>query len=316
MLPSRAAIGLAVLAGACMSLQVFVNGRLGHHLGSPELAGLVNNVGGLLLLVVVATGGGALRRGAARIRTGEHRLRWWHLVAGVNGALFIVTTSAAAPKVGVALLTVALVCGQTLGSVLVDQAGLSPAGRRPVTAPRLLAVALAIVAVGIGALGTHGELHLALLAIALVAGAGVAVQQAAMGQVARISGEPFVAGVVNFTVGSAVVTFIVLVFTGLHAPGGWDAPPLEWFGGLLGASVAIVIARVVRSLGVLRLMLCIVAGQTTGGVVLDLIAPAPGKAVTAATLLGVLLTLVAVAVSGGLGRRRGAGAPEPTPQLS
>jgi transporter family-2 protein len=49
---------------------------------------------------------------------------------------------------------------------------------------------------------------------------------------------------------------------------------------------------------VLRLGLATVAGQTTGALVIDLIAPAPGEAVTAATVVGVVLTLAAVAISG------------------
>ena len=41
-----------------------------------------------------------------------------------------------------------------------------------------------------------------------------------------------------------------------------------------------------------------VAGQMAGALVVDLIAPAPGEAVTAATVIGVVLTMVAVAISG------------------
>jgi transporter family-2 protein len=305
------ALGLAVLVGAAMSLQVYVNGHLGKHLGSPELAGMVNNLGGLAALVAVAVATGAMQRGTPHLKR-ANGLTWWHVAAGCNGALFIVVTAAAAPKVGVALLTVALVCGQTVGSLLVDRVGLSPAGRQAFSVPRLLGVGLAIAAVVVGALGTHGELHLLLLSIAVVAGAGVAVQQAAIGQVARISGEPFVAGVVNFTVGSTAVVLLVLLVTGTGTAHGWDAPPQQWLGGLIGASVVLIIARVVRVLGVLRLMLCVVAGQTTFGLLLDLVDPAPGKAVTAATVLGVLLTIVAVGVSGGLRRRR-APAPAPAP---
>ena len=59
-----------------------------------------------------------------------------------------------------------------------------------------------------------------------------------------------------------------------------------------------VSAAAVQTLGVLRLGLATVAGQTTGALVIDLIAPAPGEAVTVATVLGVVLTMVAVAISG------------------
>jgi transporter family-2 protein len=79
------------------------------------------------------------------------------LCRGANGALFIVVSATAAPEVGVALLTVALVCGQMTGGVLVDRFGLTPAGRRPLTAARVAAVALTVAAVALAAAGTRGD---------------------------------------------------------------------------------------------------------------------------------------------------------------
>jgi transporter family-2 protein len=54
----------------------------------------------------------------------------------------------------------------------------------------------------------------------------------------------------------------------------------------------------VQTLGVLRLGLATVAGHTAGALVIDLIAPAPGEAVTVATVVGVVLTIAAVGISG------------------
>jgi hypothetical protein len=45
-------------------------------------------------------------------------------------------------------------------------------------------------------------------------------------------------------------------------------------------------------------------GQTSGALVIDLVAPAPGEAVTVGTVIGVVLTMAAVAISG-RGRRDG-----------
>jgi bacterial/archaeal transporter family-2 protein len=74
-------------------------------------------------------------------------------------------------------------------------------------------------------------------------------------------------------------------------------PPGHWLGGILGGIVALIGARAVGMLGALRLVLAIVAGQSVGALVLDLVAPVPGDQVTALTIGGVLLTFVAVAVS-------------------
>ncbi len=285
------------VGGALVSIQVFLNGRLAQSLGSAELAGSVNHITGLLALVVVGAATGVPGRAARRLAAGP-RPRWWHLLAGVNGALFIIVAAYAAPKVGVALLTVAFISGQTTGSLLADRAGLSPAGLKRLTAFRLLGVAVALVAVGLAATGARGEPQLGLLALAVLAGVGVAVQQAAMGHVARATGEPLAAGAVNFAAGAIVMVAVALVATGGSPPGGWSAPPGEWVGGVLGAVVAVVLANAVRRLGILRTMLAMVAGQSAGGLLLDSVAPPAGGAVTFLTIVSVALTLAAVVISG------------------
>ena len=86
------------------------------------------------------------------------------------------------------------------------------------------------------------------------------------------------------------------------AAGGLDgaAPgnPLLYVGGLCGAFVVVSGAAAVQTLGVLRLGLATVAGQMAGALAIDLIAPAPGEAVTVTTVIGVILTFVAVLISG------------------
>ena len=57
-------------------------------------------------------------------------------------------------------------------------------------------------------------------------------------------------------------------------------------------------ATAVETLGVLRLGLAMVARQMAEALAVDLVVPAPGEAVTAATVIAVVLTMVAVAVSG------------------
>ncbi|MGZ6804526.1 MAG: DMT family transporter, partial [Nocardioidaceae bacterium] len=66
-----------------------------------------------------------------------------------------------------------------------------------------------------------------------------------------------------------------------------------YLGGPLGAVFIAVAALTVRTLGVLRLGLVVTAGQLAGAVLLDL-----GRGLSGTTVAAVLLTLVAVAVSG------------------
>ena len=53
-----------------------------------------------------------------------------------------------------------------------------------------------------------------------------------------------------------------------------------------------------RRLGVLRLGLGLIAGQLVGALLLDLLLPVADQGVALRTVLGVALTLLAVAVSG------------------
>lgn len=291
------AVVAAALAGMGVSLQVFISGRFAESVGSAELAGAVNNLGGIAVLLVVGLATGVPLRAARRLGR-RPPLRWWHVVAGVNGGAYIAVAAYAAPRVGVALLTVALVAGQTVGSLLVDRAGLSPAGPRPFTVARVLSVGLAISAVLIAALGSSGDPRPGLLGLALVIGALAAIQQAAMGHVSRATGEPVAAATVNLAAGAVAIVLVALALTGGTPPRGWSAPPPEWLSGVAAAAITITLALVVPALGVLRVMLAMVAGQSAGALVLDLVAPPGADVVTAATVAGVALTVVAVVVSG------------------
>lgn len=297
---------LAVAAGAGVALQSYINGRLGRQLGAGELAAVVNNTIGLFALTGLVVATRALPRARSAVRAGAP-VKWWYLLGGAGGALLVASAAIAAPKIGVALLIVAIVCGQTAGSLVADSAGMSPAGRAGATRLRIAGVLLAIAAVAISAFGARAHLDLALLAFAVAAGFAVALQQAANGQLARSTGEPLVAGMVNFAVGLTVLLILAWIVTGFHTAHGWDAPPLEWIGGLIGATIATGSAVLVSRLGVLGLTIAITAGQTAGALVIDLVAPVPGEGVTAETVVGVFLAFAAVALTARDRRRETAG---------
>jgi bacterial/archaeal transporter family-2 protein len=284
---------IAVAAGAGIAVQSYANGRLGRSLGSAELAATVNNVTGLgaLAAITLATGAGprALRR--------RGDVRAWHLLGGLGGALVVTVAAIAAPKIGVALLSLALVCGQTSGSLVADRAGVSPAGRQDITLTRMTGAVLAVVAVALSALGGSTHPQVGLIAFAVVAGVAMSLQQAANGHLARATGEPIVASTVNFAVGVVALVAVAALATGLSPPHGWSGPVPEYLGGLIGATLATTMAVLVSKMGVLRLMVAVIAGQTAGGLAVDLVAPVHGETVTAATVAGVALTFVAVLIS-------------------
>lgn len=298
--PARA-VALTFVAGSMISLQSYLNGRLGRQLDSATVASTINNLVAMLAALAVVLATGAIPRAIARLRA-LGRPPWWQFSGGLFGAALVLISTAAAPQVGVALLTVAVVCGSTTGSVAIDAAGLAPAGRLPVTAARIAGVLLAIAATVIGAIGARGALEPLLLGLALLGGAGMAMQSAANGRLGRATGEPFVASLTNSSIGLAALAVVAAITLATHDVGALPASPALYLGGLLGAFVVVVSLTAVQTLGVLRLGLATVAGQTAGALVIDLVAPAPGEVVTAGTVIGVVLTLVAVVISG-RGRR-------------
>ena len=293
----RLLVVATVLAGALLSVQARVNGALAGRLGSAALTALVSFTVGTVAIVVVLAASGRWR--AAARMTAPPRLRWWWWCGGLGGAFLVATSAVAVPRVGVALLGVGVVAGQTVGSLIVDEAGLGPRGRQPITSWRLGGAAIAVVALVVAASGRTGELRLGLLAVIALAGAGVAAQQAANGYLQQRSGEALVAAAVSFAVGTAalaVAVAAVAVTRGVDPD--WPAVTTGlYLGGLCGASYITLSAAAVGRLGVLRLTLGTVAGQLLGAVALDVIRPA-AEGLRATTAVAAALALVAVFVGG------------------
>ena len=292
----NAGLALAGFAGAVNSVQTFLNGRLAGDLGSAALAAAVNNALALGALLVFGAATGAPARLTRAARQGR-RPRWWQLATAALGAAFVIITTTLAPELGIALLTVAVVCGQSAASLVLDAFGLNAGGRRPLTVARVLGAALAVAAVALGAAGGHDDVRVGLLLLGVAGGVAFALQQMAVGYMTRDTGEPLAGATLAVAMAGLGIWLFALVSTGGTAPGGWSAPPLHWIGGLLGAVVVSVVARVVGPQGALRLTLALVAGQSVGALVLDIAAPVPGGALTAPAVASVLLTLLAVTIA-------------------
>jgi transporter family-2 protein len=296
----------AFVTGVVFALQIFLTGRLRSHLGSAEIAGSINNLVGLMALLCVSVVWRIPQRALAHMRESGLRLRWWHPLVGLCGAYFITVSSEAAPEIGVALLFVAVVVGQVFGALFVDRVGMAPGGKRPITVARVVAIGLALVAVAIGAVGAGGDPKLGLLALVVIAGVGVAIQQAGLGHLTRVGGQPIAAALVNFFVGTTALVILTAIITGFQPPNGGTAPPEDWVGGLIGAAIAATLSKLVSLFGVLPVILGLVAGQTTGGLFIDLFEPSSGHAVSAQTVVSVVLTISAVTVAGVAGTRAAA----------
>jgi transporter family-2 protein len=309
----RLAVLCAIASGAVLASQQRVNGELRLRLHDILVASLVSMCLSLALTSTVLLVRPAARRAVVTLR----QVPLWRWTGGLGGACMVVVAADAAPRLGIALLTVGLVAGQTSGALAVDRIGLGPSGRHPLTAPRLLGALLCLVAVGIGLLGSGArQADPWLLVVVVVTGAICAAQQALNGRVAQETGSASVATTLNFGTGAAAVV-VVLLLSSLRS--GWPQPDWsnarDWvlyLGGPLGASVVGVAAVVVRSLGVLRLGLAVIGGQLLGSLLLDVVAPVRGTVVDLPTVIGALLTLFAVAVASTGRARRGVHRPTST----
>ena len=300
--PSSGALLSLVAAGgggALVALQQRVNGELKTALDDALLTALISFGTGLAVVVAVVLARPASRRALRRVR----RVPWLQRLGGLGGASLVAAGAAAAPEIGIALLTVALVAGQTGGGLAVDRLGLGPGGSHALTAPRVVGAALCLLAVGIG-VQSEGARAASPLLLLLVVGAGflVAVQQAVNGQVRRITGDAGVATLVNFVVGLVALALGVAAdaLVGGLEVAGWPGPE-RWYlylGGPMGAVFVAVAALVVRRLGVLRLGLAVIAGQLAASLLLDLALPVTDDGLDLLTVVGVALTFVAVLVSG------------------
>lgn len=298
--PFWAALAVAIAAGALTAVQSRINGELARAVGDPYTAAAISFGSGLVILAVALACWRPGRLGIGRVRGAlrDRALAWWMLCGGVAGAWFVTTQGISAATLGVALFTVAIVAGQTVGGIVFDLVGLGPGGRRRLTVTRVLGAALALAAIGwaVSAQLEH-EVPLLLMLLPFTAGVGVGWQQAVNGRVKQAAGSALTATFGNFLGGTVVLLAAAIVH---GAVAGFPELPGVWWlyiGGALGCVFIAAQAAVVRIVGVLLIALCGVAGQLAAALALDLLLPTAERPIGAATVGGAVLALVAVIVA-------------------
>lgn len=295
------AVVVAVICGGLVATQSRINGELGHQLGDGYLAAVISFGSGFVILAVMSTFLPSLRRGVATVFSSIRRGRtpWWYAVGGTAGALFVLSQGLTAAILGVALFTVATVTGQTLSGLLVDRRGLGTMAPKPITAFRVIGAALAVAAVVFSVSPEiRGGVAWWVLVLPIAAGLGLGWQQAVNGQLREISGSALTATFFNFMVGASV---LAIVF-GVHAlvsgmPERLPSDPVLYVGGALGILFVAGYAVVVRYTGVLLMGLGAIAGQLAGSLVFDLVLPVAGRAIEWTTVVGTVVTFVAIAIA-------------------
>ncbi|WP_309709866.1 DMT family transporter [Pseudolysinimonas sp.] len=301
--PGRLAFALVAAfgTGTLVALQTRLNGELGQRLGDGFLAAFISFGSGFVILAVAALVWRPGRRGMVRVARAlrERTIPWWLVLGGAGGAFFVLGQGLTVGVLGVALFTIAVVCGQTVSSLLLDHRGLALMPATSATPQRVIGAALAVVAVGIAVSDRlRPDAPYLAVVIPLAAGLFVGWQQAVNGQVRQVSGSAFTATLGNFLAGTVVLGIALLVHT---AVAGWNPDfPADWWlylGGLVGCVFIASQAVIVRTTGVLLMSLALLGGQLVASVVFDLFAPVSGTGLHLVTAIGSALVLVAVVVA-------------------
>jgi transporter family-2 protein len=131
---------LAALAGALLPVQAGINAQLRVTLGNPLVATLVSFLIGSVALGLLVLGA----RIPLQLGPALGRAPWWHWTGGLLGAVYVALTILLAPRLGAAALIAAVVAGQMLASLVLDQWALVGFAPHPLSLQRVLGAVLVI----------------------------------------------------------------------------------------------------------------------------------------------------------------------------
>ena len=267
------ALGIAVLAGLCNSMQGPTNTALSTHVGRAQ-ATFVSFAGGTILLgvLVLLFGQGDL--------SGVTRVPPWQLITGLYGFLVIVSVVYATPRLGIAFTLMILMFGKLITGAVIDTFGLLTATAQPLHLARV--VGLCIVAAGIlfvtkdrmerastGGIATGGGILIAGLLVA-VAGAGNAIQAPTLSALSATTGS-MEASLWNFIGGlCCAIIYVVVSQKGIIRPfRGTGTRPWQYLGSAYGTAIVLIVITATPILGVGLLVSAQMLGQLTGGMLID-----------------------------------------------
>jgi transporter family-2 protein len=131
------AVALTAVVGGCIALQAPINSQLGKAVGTFQAA-FVSFAIGTVLLAVIA---GLAKGGFGHVGEARH-LAWYYLTGGVLGAAYVTTVLVTVRSLGAGGVVAATIAGQLTMSVVVDQLGWLGVDKQPVTALKLVGIAL------------------------------------------------------------------------------------------------------------------------------------------------------------------------------
>jgi bacterial/archaeal transporter family-2 protein len=133
------AVAVMALAGGAVALQPALNAGLGRATGSLPAALVSFLVGAGAIGLVVLLSGQAGGLGSA------FDVRWYYLLGGLCGALWITTSLIAVESLGAGGVVAATITGQLTGAVVADRLGVLGLAETAITFERALGVVLLII---------------------------------------------------------------------------------------------------------------------------------------------------------------------------
>ena len=295
---------LAALSGILIAAQSRVNGGLSAALGNSTEAAVYSFGSGFIVLNLIALANPKVRAGVRRIfagvRSGE--LPAWRLSAGAMGGIFVAIQTFTVPIIGVALLSVVMIAGQTVASLIVDRIGITGGGKQAITARRVFAAAITIVAVLVAVWQEIRVANISIVPVIVVflGGFMIGVQRALNGQINDISGQSFSTTWLNFFTGTTTLLILLMINTarGDELVGLPTSPWWIYWGGTIGVLYIASSSVIVAKIGVLSFTLFATGGQLIGSLIFDLIAPPEEVTVGINLIIGIFITYVGVLVGG------------------
>lgn len=298
---------LTVVAGGLLAVQSEVNGRLSDQSHSWLLTALVSFTVGLCFLGVLVVSRAAGRAAFSQVLTAlrSRALSWWVMAAGVLSAGYVVLQAGTVTTLGVAMFSLAVICGMNVGSILVDRFGARRGEAIAITSRRVWAVIVSLAAALLAVIPYIGQQSPPVVYFLLViaAGVGAAIQFTMTARVGESSGDSTVAAWFLFVI-AAVFLFVISLAQGAlwgDAIEGMSSAVTDspWLlvGGFLGAMVVVINAFVVPRSGVLVFSLSLIAGQLIAALVIDL---STGSVTDVGFIAGACaLMILATAISAG-----------------
>ena len=138
---------LAALGGSAITVQAGLNAQVGRMLGHPLWATLVSLTVSIISIVPLLV----IFRVTPPNLSSLDSAPWWVWIGGALGAFFITVALMTAPELGAVVFISAVVMGQMIASMMLDQFAIAGFPSRPVTMLRIVGALLVVIGVLISA---------------------------------------------------------------------------------------------------------------------------------------------------------------------